>query len=567
MAVDAVGTGDHHVLVGHGFRQGAPSGEGVAHLGHVIGDHAQRRAVVHILDDLVAVIGKVAAGDLVGDLVAVDAGGRADDHIRVGHGRGQGLIPRTQSVTLRCGVARLVTGAQVGAVVHVLILRDFFAIYLVNDVVLVHRPAAGEGYVLVGHGEGAVGHLGVGRGPAVEGIAGDGGGSGYFNRIIHGALCVLGDGGSVIGDNIAGVRIGDVELNLLPHGVEGIGALVIHDDGSVGQIFRFGSSTIGGPAEELVAGTGEAKFLIALQGDGFVVQGVLRQGLSVAAVGMVDQGRGGGGFAPDGVEGDVGDMDGNLVAGLIDGAAAYLGTPTQEHLALGGSQVGSGHDIGIGTVGIVFLVLRDITRTAVGVISDFEGLVAGVVGIEGNIAENPGVKVKGDVVALFILGGPASPGVALGNSDLREVVLIDLGAVGDGKFFRPTGARHGQVRSTDVGRRSPLGVDGDILGRHGAGELILLALPQLIIVPAHEGVLRRNFGRTGGGVGHIGDVCLILPCKRLFYGTVVNKLDLVAVTVIVETDRIAIVAITFELGTVRQIIGICKAGNRIVILF
>ena len=107
------------------------------------------------------------------------------------------------------------------------------------------------------------------------------------------------------------------ELIKLPHGVERIGALVIHDDGSVGQIFCFGSSTIGGPAEELVAGTGEAKFRIALQGDGFVVQVILlRRDSSGAAVGMVGQGRECGLGAPDGVEGGVA-HDLELITGLI----------------------------------------------------------------------------------------------------------------------------------------------------------------------------------------------------------------------------------------------------------
>ena len=410
----------------------------------------------------------------------------------------------------------------------------------------------------------------------MEGVAGDGGGIGYCNRIIHGARCGLGKLriGSV-GDESTGVRIGDVELCFHPHGVEGIGALVIHDDGIAGSILRCGSTTIGGPAEELVAGTGELQGIVsvALQGDGFVVKILLRRGTSGAAVGIVGQGRECGLVAPDGVEGDVGDMDGNLVAGLIDDTAVFLGTPTQEHLALGGDQVGSGHDIGIGTVGIGLGVRGRGAGAAVGIISDFEGLVAGVVGIEGNIVVDQGVEVEGGVDVVGSIStphSPASPGVAVGHFRFgllgREVSLVDLGAVrnGNGLGFA---AGHGQIGSALKLRRGPLGVDGDALGRHFAGEHILLALAQLIVVPAHEGVLRRNSGRTGGGVGHIGDVCLILPCKRLFYGTVVNKLNLVAVTVIVETDRIAIVAITFEIGTVRQIVGICKAGNRIVILF
>ena len=379
-----------------------------------------------------------------------------------------------------------------------------------------------------------------------------------------------GRGGS--GGGCTGVGIGHLEVHLLPDCIERIGALVVHDDGIAGLIFRSSRGGVLAPAHEGIAGAGEVQgsVIVVLQLDGFVVQVILRRDSSGAAVGIVGQGRECGLVAPDGVEGDVGDMDGNLVAGLIDGAAVFLGTPTQEHLALGGSQVGSGHDIRVGTVGIGLGVRGRGADAAVGVISDFEGLVAGVVGIEGNIAENPGVKVKGDVVALFVLGSPTAPGVASGHFCFglvgRQRGFVDGRTVGDLDGSR-INSIHSQVRSTGNGRRGPLGVDGDILGRHSAGEDIGVALAQLIVIPALELVLRRNTRRKGGLVRHIGDVCLILPCKRLFYGTVVNKLNLVAVTVIVETDRIAIVAITFEIGTVRQIVGICKAGNRIVILF
>ena len=87
----------------------------------------------------------------------------------------------------------------------------------------VFSPAAGEGYIAGGHGECAVfnGDILSSCRPAVEGVAGDGGGIGYCNRIIHGALCGLGKLliGSV-GDESTGVRIGDVELCFHPNSVE-----------------------------------------------------------------------------------------------------------------------------------------------------------------------------------------------------------------------------------------------------------------------------------------------------------------------------------------------------------
>ena len=89
---------------------------------------------------------------------------------------------------------------------------------------LILLPAAGEGYIAGGHDECAVvsnGDIRSSCRPAGEGVAGDGGGIGYCNRIIHGALCGLGKLliGSV-GDESTGVRIGDVELCFHPNSVE-----------------------------------------------------------------------------------------------------------------------------------------------------------------------------------------------------------------------------------------------------------------------------------------------------------------------------------------------------------
>ena len=399
--------------------------------------------------------------------------------------------------------------------------------------------------------------------PAHELVIGVRSGSAALEGAIHG-VAISGQGvGSVGHTAVSFDRIGDGDGNRFPHGEEHVVGAVGHQDRSTGGVLGRGGRGGLAPAREVVAGAGEAKGRVVLQQDFLVILMDVGLDFTVAAVGIIDQVGAAGLIAPDGVEGDVGVMDGNLVAGLIDGAAAYLGTPAQEHLALGGGQLGSGHDIGVGPVGIVFLVLRDITRTAVGVISDFEGLVAGVVGIEGNIVVDQGVEVEGgvDVVGSSSAShSPASPGVALGNSDRGQVVLVDLGAVGNGNGLG-VAAGHGQIGSAHILGRSPLGVDSDVLGRHGAGEHILLALAQRIVVPAHELVLRGNTRRTAGSVGNIGDVCLILLFKRFFYGTVINKIDLVAVAVVVELGTAVAASI---LRTVRCILS--EARNVVEVL-
>ena len=82
----------------------------------------------------------------------------------------------------------------------------------------------------------------------MEGVAGDGGGSGYCNRIIHGARCGLGKLriGSV-GDESTGVRIGDIVLYLLP--LRNQGNIVVRHDESAGSDFCI-RNVFGCPASE-----------------------------------------------------------------------------------------------------------------------------------------------------------------------------------------------------------------------------------------------------------------------------------------------------------------------------
>ena len=372
--------------------------------------------------------------------------------------------------------------------------------------------------------------------PTIEGIAIHSGLVGNLYSGIDSLLRCLREGGSS-GGSCAGIGVGHIELVGLPHGIQIIGVFVIHQ-----HLFACGivnrPAGGGAPTPELIAITAEAQSIRTRQSYEAIVGQLNRIGSlrsTIGVVGMVGQGRACGSIAPDGVEGDVGVMDGNLVAGLIDGAAAYLGTPAQEHLALGGSQRGSGHDIGVGAVGIGLGIHRHNSGAIGAVVGDGEGLVAGVVGVKGNIAANFRIEVEGGV---DIVGSssaphsPVSPGVAVGNSDRGEILLVDLGAIGDLNRSRFI-ALYGQIGSSGNGRRSPLGVDSDVLGRHVAGEHILLALAQFIVVPAHEGVLRRNTRRTGGSVRNTGDI-LLVPFGDRVFRAFIDKLNLVVFPVVVE---------------------------------
>ena len=442
-------------------------------------------------------------------------------------------------------------------------------------------PGAGEGYVLVGHGEGAAGHLGVGRGPAGEGVARQGGRSLYVDRRAIGmderldALCprvaIRERGGS--GGGCTGVGIGHLEVHLLPDCIERIGALVVHDDGIAGLIFRSSRGGVLAPAHEGIAGAGEVQgsVIVVLQLDGFVVQVILRRDSSGAAVGIVGQGRECGLVAPDGIEGDVGDMDGNLVAGLIDGAATGGGTPTQEHLALGGSQGGSGHDIGIGTVSIGLGIHRFGAAAAVGIIGDGKGLIAGVVGIEGNIVVDQGVEVEGGVDVVGSIStphSPASPGVAVGHFRFgslgREVSLVDLGAVrnGNGLGFA---AGHGQIGSAHKLRRGPLGVEHQLAAGHLSAGPVEFRSGRAALggVPAGEHIGLVNSGGLVGRIVLAADVRFVVDARYDFLVVAVDEGQVILITGVVE---VYIVVYTFFTRTVPfgTITFYRKAGQRLL---
>ena len=169
---------------------------GLAVVGHFVGMGGQNHILIIVEGD------HVFAGIRIdGDLLGCGAGGGIAGDLLGGLNLGLGVE----------GSVFLSLGVQQGVAPHI---PDGVA------QVIPDGPGAGEGYVLVGHGEGAAGHLGVGGGPAGEGVAGKGGLSCHGHGVTVG-VSLRGGGSGGVGGDFVGVGIGHLEVGLLPVGNEG----------------------------------------------------------------------------------------------------------------------------------------------------------------------------------------------------------------------------------------------------------------------------------------------------------------------------------------------------------
>ena len=374
------------------------------------------------------------------------------------------------------------------------------------------------------------GYQGFSLVPAHELVIGVRGGSAAGEAAVHRAAhssqgigtvvhCALGRGFG---------HVGDVDGLHFPHGVEFIGSLVVHDDGSASLIL-YGSGCSSSPALELVAGgSGEASphghGIVVLAGNlNFIrrflggIRGIIR---------IVGQSRECGLIAPDGGEGKLSHALGKiralnfeLVTGIID--LTIVG-PAQEHLVLIGSFIlrsgkpGGRHDIREREVGIALGILRHSTGAAVGIVSNREFGGADKVRIEGDVARDDGIHVEGHPFTIDP-DRPASLLIAIRNFDGGEFALVNGLSV---SYFQRLGVAiniHGQVcHASDRGRR-PLGVHSHIVGGHGLVKVKGSGSGR-VRIPASEGVVRRYMtGLLGRVVFQVGQGCLKLQSLRFNY--------------------------------------------------
>ena len=240
-----------------------------------------------------------------------------------------------------------------------------------------------------------------------------------------------------------------------------------------------------------------------------------------------------------GVVGDEGHVAGHLhgLTGLIDLAvlAVCFVLPVEEpQIAVAGAQ-----DRGIAAalvdvaVNILCILLN---------IGNLKGIHrSGEVGNQGYISIELGIRVEQLLSTVAVYGEPGAGHFAI-------IVLLDLlhqrliaggilqrRAVGNAQRFLHAANFDRQINgSTDLGGL-PLGIEGDVLGRHGlAVEYESIALTGLVIIPAVKHVSLRHVGRTVRRIIHAVQRQLELQRLGLLFGTFVEEDDVIAVTDVVE---------------------------------
>ena len=340
--------------------------------------------------------------------------------------------------------------------------------------------------------------------------------------------------------------------NLLPDGIQGIDAALVVDN-IVFPSLKFSRRRTGirRPAQELKAIPAKAQILSRLQSYGFIVGNILRLCSAYAAVGMINQGGSRSLVAPLGIEDNLILVIGTdlsnqqLVARLVDGIHT-IKLPAQEHLALRSLQRICRPYLRKGLVGISSAVHWNCAAAAVGVIHHGKFRIAGVVGVEGNILGQLGVKVKGSI-DISILCSPAVPGVfILIQSRLVSIQrrLFDGFTVENDNLRCIASTSHGQVNGSSYLRSSPLGVQNQVARRHGGTFEHKLRPIQtsLSSVPTLERELFINsIGTVRDKIGPA-DVGFELVGIRLYSRIMIVKSKLIRVSCVIEPNIVVAIA-------------------------
>ena len=326
-------------------------------------------------------------------------------------------------------------------------------------------------------------------------------------------------------------------------------------DGIPGEIG--GCAVLGcGPADENVAGGGgEAQLCSRL----YCCEGVgantgLGTGVRYVVVGQSDRGR------RLGVHGGEDHIAAHLhgLTGLIDFVVCYV-LPVQEpQVAIYRSQ-----DRGVAAALIEVAVRR--AWLVAFYVGNREGFHRpGEVGHQSHGGIELGIRVEQRLCAVGVHGEPGAGRAAVQLSDLLHQLRIagcfhQRGTVGNTQRSAFAAHRHRQINGcSDLGGR-PLGIEGDVLGRHGlAVEHEGTALADLVLIPAGKHVSRRHTGRPGGFIAHAAQRLLKLQGLRLFRSAIVYEDNVVAVAGVVE------LGIVIPFAVLRSLF-VSKSGNGIFV--
>ena len=286
----------------------------------------------------------------------------------------------------------------------------------------------------------------------------------------------------------------------LPHSVESIDAVLVVDNiVSLSRKFSFGCSRILRPAQELIPIPSKAKFLSRLQLHGFIVGNIFRRGFARSVIGSINQSCGGSLVAPDRIEGDdvidsISSLDLHLIARVIGITTAVgLRVPVEENCVF---NVAAVLDVSIAVFLVGLVVRGGSSINVIQVILHAEYFIADKVRIDGSIHMDLLIHVEGNKGTIRILRGPAVEGVAFTVINLRQFALVNHTAQRNVQNCGFTRSVYGYVNGDLHFRRCPLGVDRNVVGRHGLARKVILGLKCFIQIPALEGIVFSHTGWT-----------------------------------------------------------------------
>ena len=335
-------------------------------------------------------------------------------------------------------------------------------------------PATGDGDILVGHGELAVGDGCLFAGPAGEGVAGQGGSAGYVNGIAIFALTAVGKLGCARGNGTL-VAIGDGEGTLLPDGVEIVVVLPL-DDHLTG--YKAAAVSGQGPAGEGAAGFFRQSGIRVAYGGNFLIDhvGTVCEGLVLGEIGMIDNVGSGGRVFVHGRQRDFALFidniggDGNGGVGLVNMIVAAQ--PVGEHLAIFIIRIGRLHDLGRASV-LIGLGVHHSISFAVFHINYLESVAgAGEDGYQHHRGIQLGVLVEQLAAGIAPRDGHRSA-VGSRNGAHHIAVAGSLGkgvAIGDSEGLLLAVYLHGIVHGCLNRLCLPYRISGQASGGHGLRE-------------------------------------------------------------------------------------------------
>ena len=354
-----------------------------------------------------------------------------------------------------------------------------------------------------------------------------------------------GDGllGTVVDLSVAVTSDGNddflINRSLLPLCIEVIAAVRIRTSRFAFFELDLLLTRVGAPADELIAVVlreterfiiGNGEFAVVGHGVG-CIRGIRTK---IAVIGDSDRC---GLIAVNGVKGHVaGDLD--AAVGVILNCCAAFSCPAEEDLVGRGGRTGKNSCRC--TLGIEFVV-GDRAATFGNIRHAVTSLIADA-GIEINILSDLSVEVER--CAVFI--SPAEEGIAVSERDFvsGHRVFADRAAQRNILESLECGCLVDIIHRHRKGGSFPLGIKGDVVCRHGLGEVISRTLAQLIVKPTVEDIAVLACG-SSGRVAYGANILLIFLAFS-FFGSAIDEDDVVAVASVVEISTVILIAV---LGT------------------